>query len=309
MGEQSLHNLYADSRGCPCPDVGTEDYRSDSAVERETGENEYCLQWVPDIHLHSRVNREFEPNSDIKYVYIFSAIAVFLLLIVSFNYMNLSTAQAFYRAREVGIRKVNGANRGQIAVQSIGESVLFSMNGLVVSLLLVMFLLPSFGIFVERDLHFGLINSFEIVGGFTILAMLIGLISGSYPALILSRLHPINVLKRARISAANKTTGFRNTLVVIQFVISIAMIVGTLVLYKQLHFLKHRDLGFQKENIVHIYAYEPEFRGRYDAFRNELLQHPGISGVTYTSSTLAYNTNGGGAWWEGKQEDEDINFY
>lgn len=272
-------------------------------------QNAYHLQKVPDIHLHSHVNREFEPNSDIKYIYIFSAIGIFLMLIVSFNYMNLSTAQAFYRAREVGVRKVNGANRRQIALQSVGESILFSMLGLVLSVVLVMLFLPSFSNLVDRNFNLNLINGLEIAGAFIILSLVIGLISGSYPALILSRLSPINGLKGTRMSTATKKIGFRNTLVVIQFFISIAMMVSTIVLYKQLHFIKYRDLGFQKENIVHIYAYDPEFRGKYETFRNELLQHPGMSGVTYTSSTLAYNMGGGGAWWEGKQEDEDINFY
>ena len=270
---------------------------------------EYHLQRVTDIHLHSQVNREFETNSDIKYVNIFSAIAVLLLLISCFNYMNLSTAQAFYRAKEVGIRKVTGADRRQITYQFLGEAVLYSTTGLLLSLFLIRLILSSFSRFVERDLRFSIINDFGLISILLGIALFIGFISGSYPALILSKLQPITILRGSRISGSIKTAGFRNTLVVIQFVITIAMIASTTVLYKQLRYVQKRNLGFQKENIVSLYAYDSGLRRKYEAFRTELLNHPGITDLTYSSSSLHYNMNGGGAWWEGKQEDDYINFY
>jgi putative ABC transport system permease protein len=270
---------------------------------------EYHLQQVTDIHLHSNVNREFEPNSDIKYVYIFSAVAVLLILIACFNYMNLSTAQAFYRAKEVGIRKVTGADKRQITRQFLCEAVIYSMIGLLLSLFLISLILPSFSHFIERDLEFGLINDFGLTGMFIGIAVLIAFISGSYPALVLSKLQPTRVLRGSRLPGSTKTMGFRNTLVVIQFVISIAMIASTTVVYKQLRYVQNRNLGFQKENIISLYAYDSGLRRKYETFRTELLKHPGITDLTYSSSSLHYNMQGGSAWWEGKLEDDYINFY
>ena len=270
---------------------------------------EYHLQRVSDIHLHSHVNREFEPNSDIKYVYIFSAVAVLLLLIACFNYMNLSTAQSLYRTKEVGIRKVAGADRKQITHQFLGEAILYSMIGLLLSFFLIKLILPWFSRFVERDLGFGLISDFGLTGMFIGIAVFIGFVSGSYPAFLLAKLQPINVFHRFLISGPKKTMGFRNTLVVIQFVISIGMIAGTTVLYKQLRYVQNRNLGFEKENIISFYVYDRGLRKQYEAFRTELLEHPGITDLTYSSSSLHYNMAGGGAWWEGKEENDYINFY
>jgi putative ABC transport system permease protein len=270
---------------------------------------EYHLQRVTDIHLHSHVNREFEPNSDIKYVYIFSAVAVLLLLIACFNYMNLSTAQSFYRAKEVGIRKVTGADRRQITHQFLGEAALYSLIGLLLSFFLIRLILPWFSRFVERDLGFGLISDLGETGMFIGIALFIGFVSGSYPALVLSKLRPINVFRGFRNPGSKQTTGFRNTLVVIQFAISIAMIAGTAVLYKQMRYVQNRNLGFEKDNVVSFYVYDRGLRKQYEVFRTELMKHPGITDLTYSSSSLHYNMAGGGAWWEGKEENDDINFY
>ena len=270
---------------------------------------EYHLQPITDIHLHSRVNREFEPNSDIRYVYIFSAIAFLLLLIASFNYMNLSTAQAFFRAKEVGIRKVIGANRRQVSLQFLGEAVLFALIALVVSYFLIQILLPSFSSFVQRDLDFNLVKGLGVAFLFILIAFLAGVVSGSYPAIFLSALHPLGVLGRSKAGGSKKSLVFRNTLVVAQFIISISMIISTMVLYRQLNYIKNRNLGFEKENIVNFYVYDRGLRNKYETFRNELIHHQGILDLTGSSSLFDYNSTGGSGWWEGKQENENINFY
>ncbi|MFC1724479.1 ABC transporter permease [candidate division KSB1 bacterium] len=271
--------------------------------------NDYNLQPVTGIHLNNRINREYEPSSDIRYVYIFSAIAVFLLIIACFNYMNLSTAQAFRRAKEVGIRKVAGAHRKQISLQFLGEAVIFSMFALFISLFLIKLILPLYSTFVERDLNFTIFSSSGMVSILIVIAVLSGFISGSYPALLLSAFQPVTILKGSVRSGSRKTTAFRNTLVTFQFVISISMIVSTIVLYNQLNYIKNRNLGFQKENILTFQAYDPELKNSYETFKNELLKHPQVSDITYLNTSLEHNNWGGGGWWEGKQEDDYTNFY
>lgn len=277
------------------------------SIRKDEEADQYLLQPLRSIHLHSKVNREFEANGDIRNVTIFSAIGIFLLLIASFNYMNLSTAQAFFRAREVGVRKVTGASRGQIAFQFQAETLLYAMAALGISVLIVGNMLPVFSKFIGKTLHLNLFSNSDILM-FLFVALGIGFLAGSYPSVILSRFQPVKALKDTKLLGGG-TTGFRNMLIVIQYVISIAMIMSTIILYKQLHFLQTKELGYDKENVINMRIHDTGTKKQYESFKSELLKHHGISDVTYSSSLLTYNMMGGGAEWEGKEETDYINFY
>ena len=236
--------------------------------------NRLHLQRLTDIHLRSHLDSEIEANSDMAYVYIFSAIAAFILLIACVNFMNLSTARSSIRAREVGLRKVLGADRGQLIRQFIGESLLLAFMALSLSLVLVLIARPAFSVFVARDLSLDFIRSPELLAGLVGIALVVGVAAGSYPALLLSSLRPASVLKGSQGSASHGGV-FRTVLVVFQFAISIILIISVGVVGKQLRFTREKRLGFDQEQVV-ILAMDDAMRGRYDAIRERLLAHPGI---------------------------------
>jgi putative ABC transport system permease protein len=236
--------------------------------------NRLHLQRLTDIHLRSHLDSEIEANSDIAYVYIFSAIALFILLIACVNFMNLSTARSSIRAREVGLRKVVGADRGQLIRQFIGESLLLAFMALALSLILVFIARPAFSVFVARDLSLNFVRSPELLAGLVGIALVVGVAAGSYPAFLLSSLRPVSVLKGSKGSASHGA-GFRTVLVVSQFAISIILIVCVGVVSKQLQYTRNKRLGFDKERIV-VLAMDEAMRGRYDAIRERLLAYPGI---------------------------------
>jgi putative ABC transport system permease protein len=242
---------------------------------------EYFLQPLTSIHLHSNLGFELEPNSDIKYIYIFSTIALFCLLIASINFVNLSTARSAKRAREVGIRKVVGSARSQLIVQFITESVLMSVAALFVALVLVRFLQPAFHSLIGReiDIHF-LSHPFQIL----ILAAIIvfvGIIAGIYPAFVLSSFKPVSVLKQ-QMKGGSRTHWLRSALVVFQFLTSIVLIIGTLIIHNQMRYIQNKDLGFQKDQVLVVQ--DAFILGqKIEAFKEELKQNPDVVSATITS--------------------------
>ena len=242
----------------------------------------YYLQSLADIHLHSNLNNELEANGDIRYVTIFSAIALFVLLIACANYMNLATARSAARAKEVGIRKVIGSNRAQLIRQFLAESVTLSILSLLIALLLTQLLMPIFGSLSGKSLNLkGLANVYWMIGlvGFTIL---VGVLAGSCPAFYLASFRPVAVMK-GRIRAGMKQSRLRSGLVVFQFGISIFLIVATLVISKQLRFIQNRKLGFEKEHLVLLQGGQ-SLGQQKDAFKEALLKHPNVYGVTGSST-------------------------
>lgn len=209
------------------------------------------LSLIPlkDIHLHSDMDAELEPNSDIKYVYVFSAIAFFILIIASINFMNLSTARASGRAKEVGIRKVLGSCKKDLIKQFLTESMLLSLISLGFAVILVMLALPSFNRLSGKALSsFGLL-SLPMIGSLLGVTILTGLFAGSYPAFFISAFQPVNVLK-GQVRTGVKTGLLRSGLVVFQFAASIILIIGTIVVYNQLHYIQNKNLGFEKEQVA-----------------------------------------------------------
>jgi putative ABC transport system permease protein len=263
------------------------------------------LQPVADIHFHTKANFELEPNADIRSIYLLSAIGLFILLIACFNYMNLSTARATTRAKEIAMRKVIGANRPQIVRQFLGEAVLFSLIALIFSLFLVKLILPAFRVFMDRKLETGFFQDWGFMLSLIGMVILIGLLSGSYPSLVLSSFQPTTVLKGTRIKSSKGSSLFRNLLVVSQFAISVVLVFCTIVVYQQLHFMRNKDLGFVKNYI--LTAPNPGDGG--ESFKNSLRQNAQIMDVT-SSVNLPHDISSASfGQWEGYNPEEKLVVY
>jgi len=261
----------------------------------------FHLQPLTGIHLHGNIRNDLEANSDIRYIYVFSVIAFLIILIACFNYMNLSTARSVYRSKEVGVRKVVGAERKHIIRQFMSESIIFALTALCISVFLVMLLLPAFNSLVDRHLSFNFFSNNEMLLGLFILAAVVGFISGSYPALFLSSFHPVLILKGMRSSKGS--SAFRNFLVVFQFAISIVLIIGTLIIYKQLHYIKNRNLGFHKEQIVIVDIKDENVKNIYQTMKNDLKQNSRILGASF-SCDLPNEIDARNSFrWEGQTEE------
>lgn len=240
----------------------------------------YDLQPLADIHLHSKL--EGESNGDIGYVYTFSAVAFFMLLIASINYMNLATARSAKRAKEVGLRKVLGSIRGRLMAQFLTESVMMTVMALVASLILVFFLLPYFNTVAGKEIEFNELLRPQFLLIALGIVIFTGFISGSYPAFYLSSFEPAAVLKGS--FNAKGGSFFRKVLVVSQFAISLIMLICTWVVYKQLSFMQNHDLGYDREQVLTINYQDNQPRARYGALRSALLANPNIRSVATASS-------------------------
>lgn len=238
----------------------------------------YQFQPIADIHLRSHLENEIEPNSDIHYIYIFSAIAVFILLVACINFMNLSTAGSAGRAKEVGIRKVLGSVKQQLVGQFLSESVLITFIALLVALVIVIVALPSFNQLAGKQFSASSLIHGWMMPAILLASLLIGLLAGSYPAFFLSAFKPISVLK-GTVRAGFKSGWLRNTLVTTQFVVSISMIIGTLVVYQQLHFIQNKNVGFDKDQVLIIHD-TYSLGAKADAFKAELAKLSSIRNVT-----------------------------
>ncbi|MEQ8470771.1 MAG: ABC transporter permease [Marinoscillum sp.] len=243
----------------------------------------YELINIQDIHLYSTFEGEPESLGNIKYIYIFGAIAIFLILIASINYMNLSTARSMKRALEVGIRKVMGAQRGMLIRQFITESILLTVSALFLSIILVAVLVPLLNNLLQTHMSFSNLTDPLVLGIIGAIVLITGLLSGSYPAFYLSGFKPAAVLKGKGGKAGNKM--LRSSLVTIQFAISIFMLIGTLVIYDQMQYLRSKDLGFDKERVLRVVLDNEEARNKWQVLKNEILQDPNITdAATATTS-------------------------
>ncbi len=221
-------------------------------AQKETNTWRFFLMPVTDIHLHSNTKYELEANGDIQYVYIFGSLAIFTLLLACINFTNLSTAASSRRSREVGIRKVMGSLKGQLVTQFLMESVLIAVCGLVVAFMLVWLLLPGFNHLSGTEIHFSFFLRYQVILIAVAFVMLVGLIAGIYPAFFLSSFQTIRVLKGAVSQTPAKRSFLRSGLVIFQFMISTSLIIATLVVYRQLHFMQNKKLGYTKEQVLVI---------------------------------------------------------
>lgn len=239
---------------------------------------QYALQRITDIHLHSKIQDEAEAGGDISYIYIFGAVAAFMLIIACINYMNLATARSANRAKEVGLRKVMGSQRGQLMAQFLTESVLVASSALALSLLLIYLLLPVFNTLSDKQLPFSYLLQPPVALALAAIVFLTGILGGSYPAFYLSGFNPVQVLK-GKLSAKGGSQVFRKSLVVVQFGLSIFMLVSTLVVFDQLQFLREKDLGFDKENVVRLNLSNLEMQKKGEVLANRLRQLPEVAAV------------------------------
>ena len=245
---------------------------------------DYILQPITKIHLYPVDENDSEAGT-IQFVKIFFIIALFLLLIAGINYMNLTTARSAKRSREVGIRKVAGAYKSMLIRQFLTESVVLTLISLVFSLLACYLLIPSFNTLSEKTLDFTLFFRSEIIFSILGITIILGVLSGIYPAFFLSRFQPIHALK-GRPAKGSSHSWLRKTLVVIQFAISLFMMVSTLVVYQQLDHLKNKDLGFQKDNMLTINLNTREMREKLPVLRNELMNISGVENIASTTTRM-----------------------
>ncbi|MFI2741627.1 ABC transporter permease [Zhouia sp. PK063] len=250
------------------------------------------LQPLTAIHLHSDLNGDMKPAGEVSYVYILSAVAVFMLLIACINFMNLSTAGATKRAKEVGIRKTLGSLKGHLIGQFLLESIVVSIIALVFALFLTFLLLPVFESIAGQRLMPQVSSLYWILPFFFAFALIIGLLAGSYPAFYLSSFRPVTILK-GMFTSGKKSLNFRNALVVFQFFISIALIIGTITVYHQLSYIQHKKLGYRKEQVLVIeQAYW--LGNKLGVFKDELLNDPRVSDVStsgYLPAGISNNNN------------------
>ena len=247
-----------------------------------TDEVNVMLQPVSDIHLRSQIREDRATNNEIRYIYLFGSIALIILLIACINYMNLTSARAAVRAKEIGIRKVTGAYRRQIFNQFIGESIFTALMGAGLAIGLVHLFIPRFRTLISTDLHINYLQNpgllFLIIG----VVVLTGILSGIYPAALLSSFRPVKVM-RGQTCSGKKGSFFRNVLVVFQFCATIILLIGTLVVFRQMHFIRSERLGYDREHVVIIPIREEETRKKANQLKNGFLNLPEVQNVSLTS--------------------------
>jgi putative ABC transport system permease protein len=238
------------------------------------------LSPLTDIHLRSNRTDEIGSNGNIQYVYIFSAIAIFVLLIAAINFMNLSTARSAGRAREVGVRKVLGSPRATLIAQFLSESLLVTLAATALALLLMSILLPWFNQLADKSLALDRHTLTWLLPSLLLIIVIVGALAGAYPAFFLSSFRPIDVLK-GKLTSGFKGSALRSTLVVFQFSISLFLIIGTLVIYRQLHYIRSKDLGFDRDRMLNITSVDalPDPA----ILKQEVLRLPGVTGATLSS--------------------------
>jgi putative ABC transport system permease protein len=239
------------------------------------------LQRLTDIHLKSHLDYEAEENGDIKRVYVFSAIALIILLIACINYMNLSTARSTLRAKEIGIRKVTGATKTELVSQFLSESVLISALAMLLALTLTWITIPWLNKLSGLHLSISVLMQWKWLLVILLVPFVVGIVSGLYPALFMSSFQPVKTLK-GLFRVGGKSISFRQTLVVIQFSISIVLIITTAIVFQQLKYMQQKSLGYTKEHVI-VMPYTISTASQYESFRNELIANSGIKNVARSS--------------------------
>ncbi|MEO6286485.1 MAG: ABC transporter permease [Dyadobacter sp.] len=250
----------------------------------------FFLQPLRDIHFYSEdIDNSAERNNsvgrmgDITYIYVFAIIGIFVLLIACINYINLTTARASRRAKEIGVRKVAGAHRGSLTVQFLMESLVITCIALLIALLAVQLALPKFNAFTEKALAMNFASDYRIWMIVILATLLTGLLSGSYPAFLLSKFQPLLLIKGVTSTPGTNKTRLRQGLVVFQFTLSVVMIVATLVVYLQLRFVRNKNLGFNKEQLVIVDINSGKVRENFQAIKSEYGKLAGVNQVSVSS--------------------------
>jgi putative ABC transport system permease protein len=262
----------------------------------------YRVQKLTDIHLHSNLQYEHEPNGNPMYVYIFLVAAILILVIAGVNFMNLSTARSSVRAREVGLRKVVGSKRSQLIYQFLTESVVLSIFALVVAVLLVYLLLPEYNNLIQLKLKFDVFSRGWVIPLLVLFAVFVGIAAGSYPAFVLASFRPAAVFRSDRKIGSRKSF-LRSMLIVFQFTVTIVILIGTIVVNRQLNFMQRKDPGFIKGNVL-VIKRSDVLRNRIDAFRQEIMEHSNVICAANTTHIPSDQYSENAHWLEGWDRSE-----
>lgn len=267
--------------------------------------NRYGLDVQPltDIHLNSEIEQPFKSPNDKRYIYIFSIIAIFILVIACINFMNLATARSAGRAREVGMRKVAGSDKGLLIRQFLLESFILTFLSLLLGILIVELLLPYFNNLVNLELDIDYLGRWYIIPGLFMLGIIVGLMAGSYPAFFLASFKPIAVLT-GKPETGTRSSWLRSILVILQFGISVFIIVGTIVVFQQLNYMLSKDLGFDKDQIMVVQRFGEIGRDHVEAFKQEIARIPGVISSTSSTSVPGYPNNYNAHGIEGRPPDQ-----
>jgi putative ABC transport system permease protein len=249
----------------------------------------YVLEPLKDLHLKGATQYNLEPNGSLSTVYIFAVIAILILLIAIINYVNLATARSAGRAKEVGVRKVSGANKPGLIFQFLGESLLIATFSTILAVLLVFAFTPAFNQLIGRELSIGLFDSYLGYLSLIFLILFVGISAGFYPAFVLASFNPVEVLK-GTMNPGSMSKKLRGILVVFQFTVSIVIIIGSIIVYSQLSFMTKKDLGYDKENLIIIRRPDAFFK-QMTSFRDQILQIPGVEKVGYSRAVPGTNFN------------------
>lgn len=261
----------------------------------------YFLQNLTDIHLDPSIQQEFKPASDPKYLIIFGSVAILIVLIAAVNFMNLSTAQASRRAKEVGIKKIAGSTRGMLITQFLSESFILSLISMLFALIIIKVTLPYFNDLLNSNLTLGLFKNWYTIPGMILFTLVVGLLSGSYPAFFLSSFSPYEVLK-GNVKNSRNNGRLRRVLVVFQFAASILLIIGTMIMYRQIYYMINKDAGFNKEQLIVINRAEA-LRTKMKSFKETVKNIPGVINISSSTAVPGRSNNNNGYMIEGRKDE------
>ncbi|MEO1050063.1 MAG: ABC transporter permease [Bacteroidota bacterium] len=264
----------------------------------------YTLQPLQDIHLHSELTGEIEPAGDIAYIYVFSCVALIIIVIACINYMNLSTARSIDRAKEVGLRKSIGAHKGQLIFQFLSESIVISLVAFTLAGVSAELLLPYFNHLTGKEIAGARLIRLDYIAALFGCSLFVGVLSGSYPAFFLSSFKASGVLKGSQVQMGKGYLNLRKLLVIIQFCISITLIIGTLVIQNQISFMRNTKLGMNPDLLVKIPLQTREMAEQYESFRNVLVANQSITQVTASSNDITSRIGGWRPYYLDGQEEE-----
>ncbi len=289
---------------------GMLDTHLETAYKRSSFKPKFFLQPLRDIHLRSQINFEISANSDIRYIYFSASIALVILLLASINYMNLASARSAGRSKEVGMRKVLGAKRIQLVNQFMVESIFITFFSFGLAIGLVYFLLPVFNQLIDQQISFDLKGNRTVFGIMLSIAIVLGGLSGLYPAILSSAITPIKALKGGWFKKGRESTFLRNILVVGQFTAAIVLAIASVVIYKQLDYIQNKKLGYTRDQVIYVPYRQADFYERKDALKAELMAHPQIEKISFASSLpLNMGSQGIVDKWEGKGDQEKLWIY
>ncbi len=261
----------------------------------------FYLQNLTDIHLDPSIQQQFKASTDPKYLIIFGSIAILIVVIAAINFMNLSTAQSARRAKEVGIKKIGGSTRGMLVVQFLLESFLLSFIALIFAVLIIKVTIPYFNNLLGANLVLNLFANWYTLPTLILFALFVGFIAGSYPAFFLSSFNPYEVLK-GNLQSSMRNGRLRRILVVFQFAVSILLIIGTMIMYRQIKYMLHKDVGFNKEQLLVINRAQA-LGTKMKSFKEAVKNIPGVINIASSTALPGRNNNNNGYMIEGRKDE------